>query len=89
MRVQAALKLGRVSNLPTVVTNALAGFVLASGGMPGAVILPVMLAAALAYTGGMFLNDAFDAEFDRVHQPFRPIPAGQADRSQEIGRAHV
>lgn len=82
MRVQAALKLGRVSNLPTVVTNALAGFVLASGGMPGAVILPVMLAAALAYTGGMFLNDAFDAEFDRVHQPFRPIPAGQADRSQ-------
>lgn len=41
------------------------------------------LAGSFAYIGGMFLNDAFDAEYDREHQPFRPIPSG------EIGRASV
>src|SRR5439155_10843463 len=28
------------------------------------------------YLGGMFLNDAFDAEFDRQHRKERPIPSG-------------
>ena len=30
----------------------------------------------LIYVGGMFLNDAFDVEFDRQHRKERPIPAG-------------
>jgi heme O synthase-like polyprenyltransferase len=30
--------------------------------------------ATLLYTGGMFLNDAFDADFDRQHRRQRPIP---------------
>lgn len=34
----------------------------------------------MLYTGGMFLNDAFDAEFDRQHRPERPIPSGKIDR---------
>ena len=38
------------------------------------------IAGSLAYTGGMFLNDAFDANYDRMHQPFRPIPAGEISR---------
>jgi 4-hydroxybenzoate polyprenyltransferase len=32
---------------------------------------------SLLYTGGMFLNDAFDREFDARSRPERPIPAGQ------------
>ena len=28
------------------------------------------------YVGGMFLNDAFDVEFDRQHRKERPIPSG-------------
>jgi 4-hydroxybenzoate polyprenyltransferase len=39
------------------------------------------IAGSLAYMGGMFLNDAFDANFDREHQPFRPIPSGEIQRS--------
>src|SRR6185436_20845514 len=26
--------------------------------------------------GGMYLNDAFDAQFDQQHRPERPIPSG-------------
>jgi len=35
------------------------------------------IAATLLYTGGMYLNDAFDIEFDRQHRKERPIPAGK------------
>ena len=41
MNLNVALRLGRVSNLPTVWTNALAGAVLATGGAPE--FLPVIL----------------------------------------------
>lgn len=76
------LRLGRVSNLPTVWTNALAGSVLASN--QGAVeqsLLTVVLIAGLAltlfYEGGMWLNDAFDAEIDARERANRPIPNGE------------
>ena len=29
------------------------------------------------YLGGMYLNDAFDAEIDAAERPERPIPSGQ------------
>lgn len=72
----SAIRLGRVSNLPTVWTNVLAGAVL-SGTMPRAgQILGLMLALSLFYVAGMYLNDAFDAKYDRLHRPSRPIPSG-------------
>lgn len=82
MNIATALKLGRVSNLPTVATNAMAGFILASHGMLTEAVLPVIAGAALAYVAGMFLNDAFDAEYDTRFQPYRPIPAGSAGRAE-------
>jgi hypothetical protein len=71
-----ALRLGRVSNLPTVWTNVLAGTVLS--GAPHALgrAPPLMLALSLFYVAGMYLNDAFDAAYDRQHRPGRPIPSG-------------
>lgn len=75
-----ALRLGRVSNLPTVWTNALAGLVLAGGFLgPGPLAL-LLVAVSLAYVGGMFLNDAFDAEIDATQRPERPIPSGRVTR---------
>jgi 4-hydroxybenzoate polyprenyltransferase len=75
-----ALRLGRVSNLPTVWTNALAGLVLAGGTLaPGWLVL-LMLSVSLAYVGGMYLNDAFDAEIDARERPDRPIPSGRVAR---------
>jgi len=75
-----ALKLGRVSNLPTVWTNTLAGAVLAGARDFGGEIVVMLLAFSLLYIGGMFLNDAFDAEIDARERPERPIPAGEISR---------
>jgi 4-hydroxybenzoate polyprenyltransferase len=71
-----ALRLGRVSNLPTVWTNTLAGIVLAGGAAVDPRTLPLMVALSLFYVAGMYLNDAYDAEIDARERPERPIPAG-------------
>ena len=74
-QLRPLLVLGRVSNLPTVWSNCLAGWWLGGGGNYGK--LPLLLIGVSAiYTGGMFLNDAFDAEFDRQRRASRPIPSG-------------
>lgn len=76
MNWAVALRLGRVSNLPTIWTNVLAGTVLA-GSTPTPVPLGLLLLAiSLFYMAGMYLNDAFDRHFDAAAYPQRPIPSG-------------
>ena len=77
MTLSTALKLGRVSNLPTVWTNALAGLVLAVAVFDIIQAVTIALAMSLFYLGGMFLNDAYDADFDREHRSDRPIARGE------------
>lgn len=76
MKLRTALLLGRVSNLPTVWTNAATGWTLAGGWWLDGRLLPVLLATSLMYLGGMYLNDAFDARIDAAERPGRPIPSG-------------
>jgi hypothetical protein len=76
MSWSVALRLGRVSNLPTVWTNVLAGIVLSGGAFAARPVLLLLVSLSLFYIAGMFLNDAFDREFDRRNRPDRPIPAG-------------
>jgi 4-hydroxybenzoate polyprenyltransferase len=69
------LALSRVANLPTVWSNCLAGWWLSGGGEGRK--LPLLFAgASFLYLGGAFLNDAFDARYDREHRRARPIPSG-------------
>lgn len=77
MKLQTALRLGRVSNLPTVVTNVLAGVVLSTTQFSLPVYAGLCVAMTLAYVGGMYLNDAFDRDFDARLRPERPIPSGE------------
>ena len=72
-----ALRLGRVSNLPTVTSNVLAAVALSRGSASAATIALVCVAMSLMYVAGMFLNDAFDREIDARERPERPIPSGQ------------
>jgi len=74
-KLRTLLILGRVSNLPTVWSNCLAGWWL-SGGGHWKTFAWLCLGATFLYLGGMFLNDAFDAQFDQQHRPERPIPSG-------------
>lgn len=80
MILRTHLVLGRVSNLPTVWTNGLAGAVLAGAALSLPALLLIMLALSLLYVGGMYLNDAFDAEIDARERPGRPIPSGAVAR---------
>ena len=75
-RVKLYLRLGRVSNLPTVWTNTITGALLAGGSLQSGEVPALLVAFTLFYTGGMFLNDAYDSDIDRVQRPDRPIPAG-------------
>jgi hypothetical protein len=80
----AWLQLARVSNTPTVVSNAVAGAVLASVEADVATVVLVAVAMALFYTAGMILNDLFDEEVDRVQRPERPIPSGAVSRQAAL-----
>jgi 4-hydroxybenzoate polyprenyltransferase len=66
-----------VSNLPTVWTNTLAGSTLAGVNVEAGRLALLALAFSLLYTGGMYLNDAFDRESDARERPERPIPSGR------------
>ncbi len=83
------LKLGRVSNLPTVWTNVLAGVVLA-GGRPEPRLLVLLWSALSCFdVGGMFLNDAFDQGLDARERPERPIPSGQIGAAEVYGAGYL
>lgn len=93
MNLRAWLILSRGSNLPTVWSSTMAGwllgvywtsragwFPLTEGGLPQVDFWPLpwlLLAVSAIYVGGMILNDVFDAEWDARHRPTRPIPSGQ------------
>ncbi len=77
--VRSVCVLLRISNLPTLWTNACCGWWLAGGGDPRALAWSI-LGLSLLYSAGMVLNDAWDADRDRVERPDRPIAAGQVDR---------
>jgi UbiA prenyltransferase family len=75
------LRLGRISNVPTVWTNVLAGSVIAGGiGQSDGVVL-VAIAMTAFYVGGMYLNDFFDRAIDARDRPGRPIDAGEIGAS--------
>src|SRR3954469_12134442 len=79
-RLRTLLVLGRASNLPTVWSNCLAGWWL--GGHGETKNLPFLFVGiTLLYIGGMYLNDAFDANFDRQHRQEGPRPRGDIEVS--------
>ncbi len=84
-RPRIYLKLGRVSNLPTIWTNTLAGAALSGGSRDGATLARLMALLSLFYVGGMLLNDAFDRDFDARERPERPIPSGQISALEVFG----
>lgn len=72
------LQLVRIPNIFTALSNALATHLIATGGnIRWGELLGLMAASALLYSGGMVLNDCFDAEEDRRERPFRPLPSGR------------
>ena len=77
LQFRTLLVLGRVSNLPTVWSNVLVGWWLGGGGNNYWKLPLLFTGLSLLYTAGMFLNDAFDQDFDRQRRQERPIPTGR------------
>jgi hypothetical protein len=67
-----------------VVSNTVAGAVLASSVADAGTVAVVALAMALFYTAGMILNDVLDLDVDRVRRPERPLPSGQVSRNAAV-----
>ncbi|MBI3736326.1 UbiA family prenyltransferase [Candidatus Sumerlaeota bacterium] len=74
------LTLGRVSNLPTVWADCVAAWALANGAIVWDLFM-MMGVMSLLYVGGMYLNDACDAEIDDRNNAPRPIPRGKINRN--------
>jgi len=85
------LRLMRPANVVTAVADVLAGMAIAgyffqvaseSTGLNTGLqvsLLPVILLCISTiglYSGGIILNDVFDAELDKIERPERPIPSG-------------
>jgi len=85
MNLRTLLILGRVSNLPTVWSNLLAGAVLADVQGNLSLLAAILSGGSFIYVGGMYLNDFCDAAFDAQHCPERPIPSGKISRGA-VGR---
>jgi 4-hydroxybenzoate polyprenyltransferase len=71
------LRLGRISNVPTVWTNVLAGSIIAGGAGHSDQVALIAMAMTAFYVGGMYLNDYFDRAIDARDRPGRPIDAGE------------
>lgn len=89
LSLPVALRLGRVSNLPTVWTNVLAGMVLSAAAFSGQQLGLLILALSLFYVAGMYFNDAFDADYDAKTRPNRPIPSGAVSKRTVIVAGQV
>jgi 4-hydroxybenzoate polyprenyltransferase len=87
--LMAWLRLMRVSNAPTVVTNAMVGMAIAMRSCtdPSLAVKPAITAATgcvLIYLAGMMMNDYFDQPIDRRERPGRPIVSGAVSESNAI-----
>lgn len=72
------LRLCRISNIFTLLSDVTAAYLVASLVLEPAVAFVVgLVSSALIYCAGMVLNDVFDVEIDRAERPDRPIPSGK------------
>jgi hypothetical protein len=78
--IKGHLALARISNSPTVLSNTLAGVVLANARWFDGRTGLVAIAMVLFYTAGMYLNDLLDYAHDCRDKPERPLPAGKVSR---------
>lgn len=78
----AFMKLFRISNSPTIISNVLVGAAVAASIEPNSFpnithVIAVTTSLVLIYIAGMAINDYFDQVVDTSERPTRPIPSGQ------------
>ena len=84
MRLTDALELVRAPNILTAPADVGMGLAVSGAAFDGSAVM-LLGASALAYAGGMALNDAVDAPLDAVERPERVIPSGRISRGAAFG----
>ncbi len=84
MKLRAWLQLFRAPNLFTVPGDPLAGFLIATGGILDARVVPAIIASLCIYAAGLAMNDVIDTKEDLADRPNRPLPSGAISRSAAI-----
>jgi 4-hydroxybenzoate polyprenyltransferase len=80
-RLMPWLRLFRIANLPSAISNVLMGFLLVhQSWTPTVELILLLLASSSLYLAGMVLNDFYDLEVDLSQRPGRPLPANQISR---------
>ena len=73
----ALIRLARLPNIFTAMSNVWAGsFIAGHGLIEWRIVSIASVASAFLYAGGVMLNDYCDRDRDRASRPGRPIPAG-------------
>jgi 4-hydroxybenzoate polyprenyltransferase len=76
-RWSGLLRLMRIPNVFTALSNILAAQLIVNQGRPEwGIVAMLMLASACLYSGGIVLNDFFDYQEDSRDRPTRPLPSG-------------
>lgn len=76
------LRLLRIPNLPSAISNILMAYLLVNQTWTPVVPLVLLIVASAAmYSAGMILNDVFDFEIDLKQRPDRPLPSGAISKS--------
>ena len=75
-KLKAVLELCRISNLPTVISNCTAGYLMSANIINWDLAL-IVIGASLLYSGGMAMNDVVDAKYDIKNKPDRPIASSK------------
>lgn len=83
-RLKAFPALARISNLPTILSNCLAGSALAGVSSFDFRVVVLMALMSCFYTAGMILNDVCDYPWDAIHKPNRPLVRGDARRDEAL-----
>ena len=71
-KIIAVLELCRISNLPTVISNCAAGYLISKDYLNWDLAL-IFIGASLLYSGGMAMNDVIDLKYDKKYKTDRPI----------------
>ena len=75
-KLKPYLELGRISNIPTVISNVLLGIALVSLETISITTVLMILSGACFYLAGMYMNDICDYKWDMDHKNSRPLVKG-------------
>lgn len=76
------LELGRISNLPTVISNVLLGFALINQDIDPMIKVIMIFSGFCFYIAGMYMNDICDYEWDKENKNSRPLVTGEVNLEQ-------